>query len=41
VLGFLTRAARGEDPAKITSEVLDMTPGELQVRLVQWLSERR
>jgi len=41
VLGFVTRAARGEDPAKITSEVLDMTPGELQVRLVQWLSERR
>ncbi len=41
VLEFVTRAARGEDPAKITREVLEKTPGELQERLVQWLSERR
>lgn len=41
VLDFVTRAARSEDPAKITGEVLKMTPAQLQERLVQWLLERR
>jgi hypothetical protein len=39
-LPFITRCARGEDPATITSEVLKRTPVELQERVVQWLSER-
>lgn len=40
-LEFVTRAARGDDPAAITRELLQRTPVELQGRLVQWLSERR
>jgi hypothetical protein len=41
LLTFVTRSARGDEPAAITSEVLGRTPAELQTRLVQWLSERR
>ncbi|MCY2961171.1 MAG: hypothetical protein NTY35_13505 [Planctomycetota bacterium] len=40
-LEFVTRSARGDDPAAITGEVLKRTPAELQERLVQWLAERR
>ncbi len=39
-LEFVTRSARGDDPATISKEVLKRTPVELQERLVQWLSER-
>lgn len=39
-LEFVTRSARGEDPAAITREVLQRTPVELQERVVLWLSER-
>jgi len=40
-LEFVTRSAKGEDPAVIAREVLKRTPSELQERLMQWLSERR
>lgn len=40
-LEFVTRSAKGDDPAAITGEVLKRTPVALQERLVQWLSERR
>ncbi len=41
-LDFVTRCAKAEEtPATITKETVQMTPAELQERLVRWLSERR
>lgn len=40
-LEVVTRAARGDDPAAITRDVLQRAPAELQDRMVRWLAERR
>lgn len=41
-LDFVLRCAKAQEPpATITKETVQMTPAELQERLVRWLSERR